>query len=102
MRSIGLAVAVQIMQSRDLIRPQHQDLIVLNDDSKSLIKSRGNALPAKRFVELLGNPADNLNFAHQRRHDDSTVFQTAHSTDSHGRSKRIDVNMRQRDAVDGK
>ncbi len=97
---IGLAVVVQIMQSRDLIRTQHENLFVLNDDSESLIASRRDTLPAKRLVELLRDPADNPHFAHQRRHDDSPIFQTTHPTDSHGRSKRIGLNVRQRDAVD--
>ena len=43
---VGLAVAVQIVQARDLIAPQHINLIVGHDQSQRLVQARGEPPPA--------------------------------------------------------
>ena len=67
---IGLAVAVQVVQPRDLIAAQHIRLAVGDDEAQRLVQPGGEPLPSHLFeglVEPLDSPHVSLNRAEQGR-----------------------------------
>ena len=67
---IGLAVAIQVVQPRDLVAAEHIRLAVGDDEAQGLVQARGKALPAhffERLVEPLDAPDVSLDRAEQGR-----------------------------------
>ena len=80
---VRFMIAVEVVQSSNLVGSQNQNLVILNDNPECLIKTGGDSLPAQRFCCHRIDAIDKPNFAHQRRHDNSAVCQTSHATNSH-------------------